>query len=290
MSTEHADTYVVTRDPVIAAEPSPSPEPVVETKPPAETTETAVETTETGEESAEQKESKPKPGSQRQKEARQRAEQAANEALQRAHYLEQQLAQLQAQINPVKPDSEPQIDDFETLDEYVSAKANFVARKQLESYQYQQLEQQARQANQTEAEQWNTKVQAAVGNDEANTEAVHEFTYFAQQVERTAPAVAQAAGQAIRESEVGPELVIALGKSPELMQKLAAMSPYKAVAELTRLEDKILASRNTTATATQEPKPEHKPTTKAPAPVAPVSSAPNSASIATKRYDTYIVS
>lgn len=230
-----------------------------------ETAETAVETTETGEESAEQKAQdehrSSTAGSVRQKELRKMAEQAHRDALELAEQYKQELDNLRAQLNPVKHDAEPKIDDFETLDEYVSAKANFVARKQLESYRYEQLEQQARQANMAEAQSWNQKLASEIGEKEENTDAVQEFTYFAQQVERNSPVVAQAAGNFIKESEAGPALVIALGKDPDLMQRLASLSPYKAVAELGKLEERILAGRKAQET---------KPKTNAPRPPAPV--------------------
>lgn len=301
MSNEHADTYVVTKEPVIAAEPSPAPEPVVETKQPVEAADPADGTTDAGGDGAGvEQEPKPKPGSQKQKEARIRAEQMAQQAWQEAQearaqaaQFQREIAEIKAQINPQNPvdDDGPKLSEYDDFDLWQRDLAKWsreqgakAARAELESLEYQRLEQQARQANHNENSAWQSKLAEAVGDDETRYNAANAFSYAAQYVERVAPAVAEAGVEFIKHSAIGPELVIAIGGDPMLVQRLVASGPEMAKQELKRLEDSILATRNVTTTK------EHKPTTKAPAPVAPVSSAPNSASIATKRYDSYIVS
>lgn len=228
--------------------------------------ETAPVTTEEGEKDAETTEEGDKPkgktGSQRQKE---RAERFRME-------LEQtrlELEQIKRQIAPVTPktdDAPPDLEKFEgTLDEYIDLKTKYEARKQLTEYQYQQLEQQARRQNEDFNRSFDAKMNEIKAADPKADEAIEEYVEYAHYAQRAAPAVAQAVGSAIAESEIGPELVVELGKRPELMELMVSRSPLFAVKELGKLEAQLLAAKK------QEPT---KSKTNAPRPPEPVRAVP----------------
>lgn len=261
------EEYLDLSAPAPAGEEAPTPEVntevTPEVKPEGENAETAADTAETPQD---EEAKKSLPGSQKQK---LRAQRLAAELEQTRRELEAMRQQMQPQHQTRVDDAEPTIDKFDTLEEFVSAKADYVARKQLERYQYEQLERQARDANQRQQAEWAHKMEQAIDGSEEAVEAIQEFTYFAQEAERKAPAVANAIGSALKESDIGPELVIHLGKHPETIERLVGMSPYRAVAELGRIEAEILAKKGNTT-----PKPVQTSAPKPPSPVKAVGSAP----------------
>lgn len=231
-----------------------------------ETAEKAEETGEKAESEGEGGEKKSLPGSQKQK---LRAQRLAAELEQTRRELE--ALRQQAQPKTQAYTSEPDINQFDTLDEYKEALKQYTARTAVEQWQYEQLERQAREANQRQQAEWAHKMEQAIDGSEEAVEAIQEFTYFAQEAERKAPAVANAIGSALKESDIGPELVIHLGKHPETIERLVGMSPYRAVAELGRIEAEILAKKEGKAkpVTTQAPKP--------PSPVKAVGNVPGKA-------------
>lgn len=230
------------------------------------TEETAPVTTEEGEKDAETTEEGDKPkgktGSQRQKE---RAERFRQELEQTRLELEQIKRQIAPPATKTNSDEPPKLDDFDSLEAYVAAQADFVAGKRLSEYQYQQLEQQARQQNAEFNRTFDARMNEIKAADPQADEAIEEYVEYAHYAQRAAPAVAQAVGSAIAESEIGPELVVELGKRPELMELMVSRSPLYAVKELGKLEAQLLAAKKH-----ETPKPK----TNAPRPPEPVRAVP----------------
>ena len=250
-------------------------ETTTETPKDAEVSDTQGESAEKGEETGEKTEEteggekKSLPGSQKQK---LRAQRLAAELEQTRRELEAMRQQLQPPSQGRANVNEPRIEDFDSVEAYVGAKADFVARQRFEQYQYEQLERNAREQNAKQQAEWAHKMESAINGSEEAVEAIQEFTYFAQEAERKAPAVATAVGAALRESDIGPELVIHLGQHPDVMERLVGMSPMRAVAEIGKLESVILAKKET-------PKPKQVQTSAPPPPkpIKAVGSAPSKA-------------
>lgn len=212
--------------------------------------------TEDTQEEKQDHESKRKPGSARQRE---RAERAEARAVAAERLLADMLAR-QGHTSQPAPQGKPDIDDprFQTVDEYYNALAEYKAKEQLQLYAMQQEAQRAQYEQARAQQEWETRLANHARSIPDWEEAMEEFNYFGAEAARSAPAAVNAAGAAIARSEVGPELVYHLGKNPDLIKKIAEMSPYAAVMEIGRLEERI-ASKKT-----------NKPQSNAPAPLKPV--------------------
>lgn len=179
------------------------------------------------------------------------------EAQARTRMLEERLAALETrQVSPPRQndDSEPTIDKFDNFDQYVAAKAEYIAKKQIESTltardKHQSAEREATERTKT-VESWNKRVAAITA----------EMPDFEEVITSSDVPMTQPMEQAILESEIGPKLAYYLANNPEEAEKIAAMSPIGAIRTLGRIEERL-------ATA----KPEVKPTN-APAPIKPLGS------------------
>ena len=227
-------------------------EPVVDPK--VETDETEVEIDET------KSKPEPKPEDHIPKGVQKRIDRAVRqkyEAEARAKMLEERVAAMEArQSGPVpaklKADDEPTIEDFDDFDEYVAAKAEYIAKRQVESAmtareQKQAAERQA--AEQTRiAESWGKKLEQATA----------EMPDFEEVLESSESPMTMVMRHTTMESDIGPKLAYHLATHPEEAIALSKMSDINVVRNLGRLEERLSA---------QKPQPV---TTSAPAPIAPV--------------------
>lgn len=181
------------------------------------------------------------------------------EAEARAKMLEERVAAMEARQSAPQQqrqtdDGEPTIDKFDNFDEYVAAKAEYIAGKKIESTLTEREKQQraAYEAaeRQKTADSWNKRIAAATA-DMPDFEEV----LASSDVPMTPPMQ-----QAIMESDIGPKLAYYLANNPDEAEKIAGMSPIGAIRTLGRIEERL-------ATA----KPEVK-TTDAPPPLKPVGS------------------
>jgi hypothetical protein len=181
------------------------------------------------------------------------------EAEARTKMLEERLASLEQRERAptyakTVDDSEPTIDKFDNFDQYVAAKAEYIAKKQIESTlsareQQQRAASEAAERTKT-VESWNKRVEKATA----------ELPDFEEAISSSDVPMTEPMRQAILESEIGPKLAYHLANNPEEAVKIANMSPIKAITALGRIEERLAAQ--TTAVKT----------TSAPPPITPVGS------------------
>jgi len=179
------------------------------------------------------------------------------EAEARSRALEERIAAMEQrqyqQPQPRQQDTaEPTIDKFENFDEYVAAKAAYIAKQQIESTlsareQRQEAERQAAEQSKI-ADSWGKRVMQATA----------EMPDFEDVLSSSDLPMTGVMRQAIMESDVGPKLAYYLATHPEETAQISAMSGTGAVRALGRIEERL---------ASQKPVVK---TTNAPAPVVPV--------------------
>ena len=181
------------------------------------------------------------------------------EAEARAKMLEERVASMEArqsapqQQRPANND-DPTIDKFDNFDEYVAAKAEYIAKKQIESTLTAREKAQAEQREATErtktVDSWNKRIAAATV----------EMPDFEEVLASSDVPMTPPMQQAIMESEIGPKLAYYLANNPDEAEQIAGMSPIGAIRTLGRIEERL-------ATAKAEVK-----TTNAPPPLKPIGS------------------
>lgn len=127
---------------------------------------------------------------------------------------------------PAEPQGEPQLEQFETYEQYVRALARYEAKQERAAWdaeQQQRVQAEQRQALQSE---FQTKVQAF-------KQAAPDFD---QVVTRPGVAISDAMLEVIEQSDLGPQLAYHLGQNPDLSQRLFRLSPTLAAKELGKLE------------------------------------------------------
>lgn len=180
------------------------------------------------------------------------------EAEARTKMLEERLNAMEArQYQPAarqSDDSEPTIDKFDNFDQYVAAKAEYIAKKQIESTltereKRQRAEYETAERSKT-VESWNKRIAAATV----------EMPDFEEVLASSDVPMTDPMQQAIMESEVGPKLAYYLANNPDEAEKIAGMSPIAAIRTLGRIEERLLNQKTAVKT------------TNAPAPITPVGS------------------
>jgi len=179
------------------------------------------------------------------------------EAEARAKMLEERLSQLEQRQQPPSqqqqraPDGMPTIDQFNNFDEYVTAKADFIAKRQIEQTltereQRQRTEHQSASQAKLDAE-WTKRVEKATA----------EMPDFEDVVASSEAPMTEPMKRAIKESDIGPKLAYHLANNPDEAAAIAEMTPLGAIRAIGRLEERLS-------------KPAEKKTTSAPAPLTPV--------------------
>lgn len=160
------------------------------------------------------------------------------EAEARAKLLEERLEKLERGFStqnqrPIE-DSEPTIDKFDNFDQYVAAKASWIAKKELEatlSERDKRSQAEREQANRARmVDDWATKVAKATADLPD-----FEDVIAASDVPMTEPMQ-----QAIMESDIGPKLAYWLANNQDEATKIANMSPIGAIRALGRIEERLL--------------------------------------------------
>lgn len=144
---------------------------------------------------------------------------------------------LEEQVKHLRPvpdsgkDAEPQLKDFENFDEYVTAKARFIAAAEIKATLARNGEateaERAQAAQRHSAESWNKQLM----------EFVKEVPDFHDIVDGSQAPISMAMKQAIDESSNSPKLVHYLATHLEEAEKIAAMTPIGAVRALTLIEE-----------------------------------------------------
>ena len=175
------------------------------------------------------------------------------EAEARAKMLEERVAAMEArqtvpqQQQRQSDDQEPRIDNFDNFDQYVAAKAEYIARKQIESTltereKRQQAEREATERAKT-VESWNKRIAAATA----------EMPDFEEVLASSDVPMTPPMQQAIMESDIGPKLAYYLANNPDEAEKIASMSPIGAIRTLGRIEERLSNSKPAVKTTDAPP-------------------------------------
>ncbi|MGE5621429.1 MAG: hypothetical protein ACM3VY_00230 [Candidatus Bathyarchaeota archaeon] len=161
-------------------------------------------------------------------------------------------------------DPEPVPEQFNDLKDYAKALAEWTAdrkvKEALADQRNQEAQQQAQKQQQDTAKAWSDR-QESVRN---------ELPDYDEVLVASDIALPGHVMQAIVESDVGPKIAYHLAKNPAEAEKLLAMTPTAALKEIGRIEGRLSASATSSTTA-QPAASKPVETSKAPAPISPVS-------------------
>lgn len=147
-----------------------------------------------------------------------------------------------------EPQGAPKLEQFESFDDYVSAKAEWVAEQKFrtltESQQREAREQQAQRQQAEVSQSWQQRIESARSS-------VPDYDEI---IESADVVLSPAMGQAIVESEQGPMVALYLARHPDEAEKLASLSPTAVARAIGRIEAK-LESEQITKTQSTAPKP-----------------------------------
>lgn len=139
-----------------------------------------------------------------------------------------------------KPETVPRQEDFEQYDDYLVAKAKHEVRKEVRSdiealKREQETAQQATRA-QVELDRFNARADEARARHEDYDEVVANST----------AGVTEVMTQAIRASDLGPDIVYHLGQNPETANRITTLAPIDQVRELGKLEALLVQPKKQT--------------------------------------------
>lgn len=179
------------------------------------------------------------------------------EAQARTKMLEERLNALETQrAAPPQPapkdEGEPTIDKFDNFDDYIRAKAEYIAartvEKTLTDREQRQLVARESAAREASAAKWQERIASATV----------EMPDFEDVIASSTVPMTEPMSRAIMESDVGPRLAYYLANNADEARQIAAMSPVSTIRALGRIEERL---------STQKPEVR---TTDAPPPVVPV--------------------
>jgi hypothetical protein len=180
------------------------------------------------------------------------------EAERKAEALEQRLAALEAtrEGNPQPqspasiPADKPRLDQFDSVEEFTDALTDWKL---------------AQREKQQEAKAQESVIQAKTREAREKYPDFDNIAFSSEVVGliRQNPAV----GNAVTESPIFAKLAMHLGQNTEELARIVELTPYRAIAEIGKLEDKLSASK----TATNTPKPPAQPLPKPPTQLASTS-------------------
>jgi hypothetical protein len=152
------------------------------------------------------------------------------------------------------PDAEPNPDDFTDPKEFTKAIAKWTARQELKSHS-------KNEARNKEAASSEEQAEAFAAREDEYREVSDGYDDAVDNLRDARVRFSPTAIDFIQDIEAGPALLEKLGNDLKEAKRIAALSPARQVAELTRLADKLPAAAA---------KPEEKKRSGAPDPVSPV--------------------
>lgn len=154
---------------------------------------------------------------------------------------------------PPATDAAPKREDFETLEDYLEAKADYkVEQKLAEADEKREEKEREREAQRSAADRRRTW-------DERASKAAEKYEDFDEVVRARDLQITPPMAEAIAESELGTEVAYYLGKNPEEAERISKLGPIAQIREIGRLEARF----------DKEPE---KPVSRAAKPVEPVGS------------------
>lgn len=136
------------------------------------------------------------------------------------------------------PKDKPVRDNFESLEEYLEAVAEWKVEKKLADAEIKRTQENLKSETQKIQETYNQRLESVKKEIEDFDDVVAEFMEDHGDFE-----FSSTLQSLVYESEVGPKAVYELAKNPDLLMKLNKMSPLVAAKEFGKLEDKILATK-----------------------------------------------
>ena len=130
---------------------------------------------------------------------------------------------------PQQAIEEPKPEQFRDMYEYAKALAEYTAERKIQQMQMAQYQAQLDAERNKVITTWAERV----------NQAKQELPDFDDMVQSADVSVSDDVRDAIIESDVGPRILYHLAENPEYAEKLAAMSPRKALIELGKLEDRL---------------------------------------------------
>jgi hypothetical protein len=176
----------------------------------------------------------------------------------RAEKLQAELDELRGKSRPAdaKDPKEPKADDFKTVGEYAEALAEYKVEKKFAEREAKAEQQRREQAAMAAQETLNKRIAATVKELPDYAEVIAESDIDAP------PHIAVY----IAESPLGPKIGYHFAKHPEDFDRINALSPIRAIAELGKLEDRLEKPAKA-----KEPEAEEKPAiSRAPSPITPL--------------------
>lgn len=156
-----------------------------------------------------------------------------------AEAVRREVEALRRQVEETRPrqiqqaQGEPKIEDFQNLDEYVAAKAEYVADRKLaaafEQREAKQRETDTAKSQQAQADQWSKRMASAA----EKTPDLYEV------IESASAPLTRAMADAIMDSDIGPQVAYYLAQNPEEAERLAGLSPSSVARAIGRIEAKL---------------------------------------------------
>jgi len=155
------------------------------------------------------------------------------------------------QVEKVRESDEPTRDQFGTYEEFIEARADWkathAAQRTLQDAIKRDEQDRVREEQDKSSREWSKRVDTA-RND------IDDFDEVCSESE--AP-VTQFMSRAIMDADLGPQIAYYLAQHPEEAEKISTLKPYKQIAAIAALEEKVAKPVKTPS--------------KAPAPITPVS-------------------
>ena len=151
--------------------------------------------------------------------------------------------------------AKPRREDFATIDAYEEARDAYVTKQAVDSFKKEQREKEQQDLQKKRDQAYMDRVAKFV------KEEAKDFNEVLKSA--TAP-LSLVMREAIRDSEVGPQIVYELAQNPEEAERIFSLSPTRQAVEIGRLETRFL-EQTEPSKSSQERK-----TTAAPKPVTPV--------------------
>ena len=166
-----------------------------------------------------------------------------------ARLYKERLEQLEATARPQQQRAAgaPTLDQFDNFEDYMSARVAFEAERVVETRlgkaHEAEAQRKAQEAQSRVLTSWQDKQEAARD----------KYADFEEVVGESDAPVTPAMSQAIVESEAGADIAYYLGLHPEEAKRIAQLSPIRQIAEIGKLESKVLTPAVKRPTSTPPP-------------------------------------
>lgn len=186
-----------------------------------------------------------KPGKNRFERRLDRAYRREAEAKARADLLEKRLAELESKNAPPQQlgEGEPRLEQFDDIEKYAVAKAEYKSKKAIEAYEASQRQTQAKAAQTNLARTWEEK--AARGDSKYD-----DFEEVVGEITPTLPW-----STAIIRAQNGEDVAYHLGKNLKEASRIAALEPIDQILAIGELSAKLRATPPTARVPSKAPPP-----------------------------------